>query len=97
MIADQVQCELHKIIRAAKTEYTFTRAGLVADATTDGWAGVVYEVRFTVDRGVRDTTWAGDALDTMTMTADTTVTALDTTGSPAPTTDLPTATTRIDS
>jgi hypothetical protein len=95
-IADEVQVELHKIIRAIPTIYAFTRAGLVADDTTDGWAGVVYEVRFTADRGVRDVSWVGGKAGEMTMTATTAQTALDTTSSPAPTTDLPTATTRID-
>lgn len=97
-IADQVQTELHKIIRAIPTLYAFTRMGLVADTTTpDGWAGVVYEIRFTVDRGVTDTTWVGDAMSEMTMTATTAVTALDTSDSPAADNVLPSATTRIES
>ena len=94
-VADQVQTELHKIIRAIPTLYAFTRAGLVADETTDGWAGVVYEIRLVVDRGVRDSLWVPDSGETMTMTATTTVNALAPTG-PGEHSGLPAATTRID-
>lgn len=94
-IADQVQTELHKAIRAIPTIYAFTRAGLVEDETTDGWAGVVYEIRLTVDRGVADTLWVADSGATMTMTKDTAVTTIAPTG-PGEHSGLPTATTRID-
>jgi hypothetical protein len=94
-IADQVQTELHKAIRALKTIYAFTRAGLVEDETTDGWAGAVYEIRLTVDRGVRDALWVPDTGATMTMTKTTTVNALAPTG-PGEHSGLPAATTRID-
>lgn len=94
-LADQVQTELHKIIRAIPTLYALTRAGLVSDMeTTDGWAGAVYEIRLTVDRGVFDTLWIPDTGGTMTMTKDTTVNAIAPTG-PGEHSGLPTATTRI--
>ena len=95
LIVDQVQVELYKIVRAAKTMWRVTRAGLVADTTTDGWSGVVYELHFQVDRGVRDVTWAGDADGEMTMTAETAVTSINATG-PSTTRALPTSTTRIE-
>jgi len=94
-IVDQVQVELYKIVRAAKTVWRVTRAGLVADATTDGWAGVVYELHFQIDRGVRDVDWLGNADGEMTMTSETAVTSLAATG-PATGPGLPTATTRIE-
>ena len=94
-IVDQVQVELYKIVRAAKTIWRVTRAGLVADATTDGWAGVVYEIHFQIDRGVRDVDWLGNADGEMTMTATTATTTPQTTG-PGASTNLPTATTRIE-
>ena len=97
-IADQVQSELHKIVRSIPTLYAITYAGLTNNQDVpDGWAGVVYELRFTVDRGVRDTDWMGNAASTMTMTATTARTALDTTHGPAGSVDLPSATTRIES
>ena len=95
-IADQVQTELHKIIRAIPTLYTPVRAGLTSDLeTTDGWAGAVYEIRMTVDRGVFDTRWVPDAGAAMTMTATTTVNAISPTG-PGVHSGLPTASTRVD-
>lgn len=94
-IADQVQVELHKAVRASNTTHNVVRAGLVSDDTTDGWAGVVYEIRFAVDRGVADTSWVGDAAGEMTMTATTAQTALNASGPPAGT-DLPSATTELE-
>ena len=96
-IADQVHVEIYKAILNLKTKGSFTRAGLVSDETPDGWLGVIYELRFTVDRGVYDTDWLGNAAGQMTMTAKTAVNAPPSaTGDAAATKTLPQATTRIE-
>lgn len=89
-IVDQVHVELHKAVAAAKTLYRVTRLSLVSDDSTDGWAGVVYEIHFQVDRGVYDRTWTGEAMHEAAPTIVTTLTA---DGPPA--VELPSATTRI--
>jgi hypothetical protein len=96
-LAAQVLPELHKVISAMKTTHQITRAGTVGDSTSDGWSGVVYEIRFQVDLGMFDTTWVGGANSELPMTATTTVNAPpNTSSSPAATTDLPSATTRTE-
>jgi hypothetical protein len=93
-IVQQVYVELHKLVRNAPSEWRITRAGFVTDpALTDGWAGVVYELRFQVDVGIVDVSWTEDAAGTGTFAH--ALTTLDTTGSPAPTMDLPSATTEV--
>lgn len=95
-IVDAVHAEIHKIVRGWMTVWRVTRAGFVTDvAVPDGWAGVVYELRFTVDRAVNDVSWVGDAAGEYVMAADTTVTTLDTSDSPGMATGLPGAETRI--
>lgn len=96
-IADQCQVEIHKAARAVPTLYAITSAGLTDRLDVpDGWAGAVYELKFTMDRGVRDTDWLGHGLGEMTMTATTAKTAIAHTGGTAGSGDLPSATTRID-
>lgn len=90
-IVDQLQIELYKIARDAKTLIRFVRAGIVTDQTADGWSGALYELRFQLDRGVRDTKWTGEAAPEGSFTG--TATTLDLTGS-GQAKDLPTATTR---
>lgn len=91
-LADMCLAALPAIVRTAKTTWAKTNAGLVADKTADGWAGVVYEIRFTIDRGVYDTTFAGAAAAEF--TAGAMVTTPDVSG-PAANPDLPNATTRL--
>lgn len=92
-IVDQVQVEIFKITRNARVGFTVTRAGFVTNTSiTDGWAGVVYELRFRVDRAVNDVTWQGDkAPEGSYATPSTTLAA----SGPGGSTDLPNATTRI--
>ena len=96
-IVDQVQVELFKIVRNAKTEWRVLKAGFVIDPNLpDGWAGVVYELRFQIDRGVTDVSWVGDKAAEGTFTGGA-ATSLDTSGSPSPASkQLPNATTRIE-
>lgn len=91
-IVDQLQIELYRIARDNKTLIRFVRAGLASDQTADGWAGVVYELRFQIDRGVRDTKWTGKAAPEGSFAGTATTLALDGSGTSK---DLPTATTEI--
>lgn len=94
-IVDQLQVELHKIVGAAKTVWRVLGSGFTTDfGTSDGWAGVVYELRIQIDRGVRDVSWVGDAAAEF--TTDDFATDSTATG-PGVSSDLPTATTRIES
>lgn len=95
-LADLCLVALHDIAREQRAPITVARAGLVADATTDGWAGVVYELRIAVERGVFDTTYQGAAATEATLTAASGVTSVDVDGSGA-NPELPTATTRVES
>lgn len=89
-IVDHVHTELHRVVARAKSILHVTRLGFVADDTTDGWAGCVYELRFQVERASADTTWTGAAGDTASPAIVTTLAA-----SGAVAADLPSATTRI--
>lgn len=91
-IIDHIQVALYKIGRDAKTPIRFVRAGIVTDQTADGWGGVVYELRFQIDRGVRDTKWTGEAAPEGSFTGVATTLDLDGSGQSR---DLPTATTEI--
>lgn len=88
-IVDQLQTELYRVVSRAKSLLHVTRLGFVADDTTDGWAGCVYEMRFQVERPAYDTTWVGTAAETATPAIVTSVTA---TGSASVL--IPSATTR---
>jgi len=91
LVAKQIYAELQKLVSAGHTTWRATRAGVVADSqTTDGWSGVVYELRFYVSFGVFDVTWTGKA---PAEAAPKVVSTLTTTGSTSG--DLPSASTRI--
>jgi len=91
-IVDQLQIELYKIARDGKTLIRFVRAGIVTDQTADGWSGVVYELRFQIDRGVRDTKWTGAAAPEGSFTGVASTLTLDGSGQSK---DLPSAATEI--
>ena len=95
-LADLCMVSLHDIAREQRGPLVVTRAGLVSDETTDGWAGVVYEIRLAVERGVFDRTYQGAANAEATLTAASGVTSVDVDGSGA-NPELPTATTRVES
>lgn len=60
-ISQMVHAALDSVINAAKTRWTPGRYGFVAVEGSDDWAGRAYEMRFTVDTGIEDVTWKGDA------------------------------------
>lgn len=91
-IADLVHVALHKVVGAARTTWRVTRAGIVADQTTDGWNGCVYELRAQIDRGVADVTFTGDAAPEGEFT---TARTTRTTTGPGVSTSLPGASTEI--
>lgn len=93
-LADMVIVALHDISREQRTPMQITRAGLVSDDTTDGWAGVAYELRVTLERGVFDRTFQGDAAAEADLTATSGVTDVDIDGPGAPD-GLPGATTGV--
>lgn len=91
-LADLCLVALHDIAREQRVPMNVQRAGLVADATTDGWAGVVYELRLTIERGVFDLTYQGAAANEASLTAASGRTDVDIDGPGAPD-GLPGATT----
>jgi hypothetical protein len=91
ILADLVTVALIRIARRAKTEQRIVREGFAVDATTDGWAGALYEIRFQFDRGVHDVTYQGAAMPEGEVAH--TSTSMTTSGPAAAA--LPTATTRI--
>ena len=93
-IVDQLQVELYKIARNAKTEWRVVRAGFVVDTTLpEGWQGVVYELRFQIDRGVNDVSWVGAKAPEGSYAHASTTSAPD---GPGASKQLPDATTRIE-
>jgi len=90
-IANMVHASLHHVIVASKTLFRVTRAGFVADPTTDGWAGRVYEMRLQIDTPVADVKWTGEAAAEAEFTAGSTTV---TTNGPGAPTEVPHATTR---
>lgn len=93
-LAAMTRVALHHVTKAAKTNYEITRSGLLPDLTTDGWKGVVYDVRFEVDTGDEDISFQGDAAAEFTPESGSISTTLAVDGPDADTT-LPTATTRV--
>lgn len=104
-VRDQVIVALQVILGARKNGPWLPRTGRflaaadVAEPTLQAWPGVVYEMKFTVDRSVLDTTYAGESADEATMGGTggfDTSTTLDTSDSPDPAAGVPSATTRIE-
>lgn len=100
-VVDQVAIVLRAIISRRRTFWAVRSAKLMtaAEMAYAGitWPGVVYELRFTVSRGVTDATFQGEIAGESTFGGahGTTVsTTLDTSDSPAGSNDLPSATTR---
>lgn len=93
-LADMALVALHDIAREQRIPLQVQRAGFAQDETTDGWAGVVYELRFSVERGVFDRTFQGDAATESTLTATSGRTDVDIDGPGAPD-GLPGATTGV--
>lgn len=91
-LADMATVALTDIAREQRIPLQVQRGAMVPDETTDGWAGVVYELRFTVERGVFDRTFQGDAATESTLTATSGRTGVDIDGPGAPD-GLPGATT----
>lgn len=94
LLADMCIVALTKIVRNASTTGRITRGGFVADASPDGWAGVVYELRFTVARGVADKTFQGASATEYDAAFGPGATTLSLDGADA-SPGLPTATTRV--
>lgn len=100
--ADKLTIALFRAIRLRFTECEIQPAKLMSasDLKFEGlesWPGVVYEIKFSVDRGVFDTNWVGEKAPETVLTAEnfgnTTVLI---TGSTAGNNVMPTATTEID-
>lgn len=104
MLADQVMIALREIIIARKTLWQVTSSKLLtrdemAERDLQTWAGVVYEIRFSADRGVLDTDYAGEAAEEATAGGTHgfgVSTTLDTSDSAGAGHGLPSATTRLD-
>jgi len=106
-VIDLVTVALRRIVSARKTLWRIGAAKLLSSDELElrglkTWPGVVYELRFQIDRGVFDYTWTGDAKPEATMggTGGVTVTAPTVTitggaGTAVPTA-LPAATTEIE-
>ena len=67
-VIDKVTVALHKIVSRRQTEWRISSAKLLtreelALRGLEVWPGVVYEIHFSVDRGVFDTTWTEEAAD----------------------------------
>jgi hypothetical protein len=100
-IMDQIVIALTEIIVARKNEFRPSIARLLTAAELkepelQRWAGVVYELKFKINRSILDVPYDGESADEATMgTGITTVGAtIDTSGSPGGSTVLPNATTR---
>jgi hypothetical protein len=71
-VVDQIVIAMRAIVNERQTEWVLTGGRLLSDTdlAEDGleaWPGVAYELRFTVDRGVRDETYAGEYPDESTI------------------------------
>lgn len=103
-VVDQILVVLREIVAARKTFMRFGSAGLLTAAALEElslqtWSGVVYQVRFQVDRGVTTANYEGEiaAESEFGDSPGTSVsTTLDTDDSPEVNLDLPSATTRTD-
>lgn len=92
-LANMVHVALHRAVTVThKTLWRMRAVGFAADATTDGWNGRVYVMRFHVDTPIADRTYQGAAKPEGSFASP--VTSLTATGAGAPT-DLPSATTRV--
>lgn len=65
-LLDRVEVALRKIVAQRRTLHQITSSKLLDEAALsliglEQWPGVVYELRFSVDRGVFDTAWDGEA------------------------------------
>lgn len=65
-LVDKLTIALHKVIRVRKNQYRITRSKFLNAEELEvlqieNWPGVVYQIDFAIDRGVFDTTWAGEA------------------------------------
>lgn len=64
---DKIFVALDNILRGARKTLWVVQSSKLLDADElsmqglETWPGVVYEIRFSVDRGVLDTTWKGEA------------------------------------
>jgi len=102
-LAGQVMVALREIVVARKTIWRVMSSRLLtrddmAERNMQTWAGVVYEILFSVDRGVLDTDYAGEAATEATAGGATgfgVSTTLDTSDSPGVGKDLPSGTTRV--
>ena len=93
-LADQLTVEIYKAARDSRTLSRIIRAGFVSDDTTDGWAGAVYEIRFQIDRALRDVPWVADPDNNEGSYAHAATTTTAT--GPGVSTTVPAATTRIE-
>lgn len=102
-LAAQTMIALREIIIARKTLWQVTSSKLLtkdemSERDLQTWAGVVYEIRFSIDRAALDTDYAGEAAAEATAGGTDgfgVVTTLDTSTSTGAGTDLPDATTRV--
>lgn len=66
LVRDHVIAELDAIVRGRKNVLAWGAGGLTTLDDAEGstvWGGAVYELEFTIDRGVFRRTWAGKAHD----------------------------------
>lgn len=94
-VSEQILVEVHRAVRSFGTEYALTFSGLVDNAPdAKDWKGVTHEIRFTVDDGVMDVSWKGEAAAQGSPASVSNTRTVN--GGTAPT-DMPSATTRTES
>jgi hypothetical protein len=104
-INDQIVLALKPIIINRMNAITFTSARLLTAAELGSpalqrWPGVVYEMKFRIERSILQQNFAGESADTATMGGSGVSTVggtIDVSDSPSGSTILPKATTRLDS
>lgn len=100
-MVDKAIVAIHRVLRVRNSQYQLPSAQLMsADALKyaglEQWPGVVYEIKFSVERGVFDTTWTNAAKAEATVGGEGGITfGTTTTASGAGDTNLPGVTTRI--
>jgi hypothetical protein len=92
-LAEQVIVETKRVIFKAGALHRVSKLGFVTDAkVSDGWPGVVYEIRMSVEQPILDRSWLGDAAPEATDWSATTTLDFNGNGTDGA---LPSATTRL--
>lgn len=102
-LVDQLLVAILKVSQARIQPFRVTESRLMSaqeleEQALTTWPGVVYLMRFQIDRGVTDADWSGEGAGEATFGDGGAGigTTIDTSSGPAAQTDLPSATTRID-